>query len=120
MPCLTVRGRLRPADGPSAEYVRGSRSTVHPRPSLYLVAQDVVLGINAHVNYDLALALSLVGVDPDRETKYADHCAVNDVLGRLVDDVRDRLASLLLGPTVSDRLRATLRDVERGPRRADD
>ena len=57
-----------------------------------LVAQDAVLGINAHVNYDLALALSLVGVDPDRETKYADHCAVNDVLGRLVDDVQDRLA----------------------------
>ncbi|WP_380674745.1 DUF5995 family protein [Salinigranum sp. GCM10025319] len=57
-----------------------------------LVAQDAVLGINAHVNYDLALALSLVGVDPDREAKYADHCAVNDVLRRLVDEVQDRLA----------------------------
>ena len=144
-----------------------------------LVAQDAVLGINAHVNYDLALALSLVGVDPDREAKYADHCAVNDVLRQLVDEVQDRLAAryapgiatvdeslgrfdevlsyvalaegrdsawrtavaladsrlgvrrmaalwflrasstgvayLLLSPTVSDRFRDSLRDVERGP-----
>jgi hypothetical protein len=57
-----------------------------------LVVQDAVLGINAHVNYDLALALSLVGVDADRERKYADHCAVNAILRRLVDEVQERLA----------------------------
>ena len=57
-----------------------------------LVAQDAVLGINAHVNYDLALALSLVGVDPDRDEKYADHCAVNDILQRMVDEVQADLA----------------------------
>lgn len=56
------------------------------------VAQDAVLGINAHVNYDLALALTAVGLDGDREAKYADHCAVNRVLRRLVDEVQDRLA----------------------------
>jgi hypothetical protein len=31
-----------------------------------LVVQDVLLGVNAHVNYDLALALHDVGIDPDR------------------------------------------------------
>jgi hypothetical protein len=57
-----------------------------------LVAQDAVLGINAHVNYDLALALAEVGVDPARADKYADHCAVNATLRRLVDEVQTRLA----------------------------
>lgn len=143
-----------------------------------LVAQDAVLGINAHVNYDLALALTTVGVGPEREQKYADHCAVNAILRRLVDEVQDRLADryapglsdvdeslgrldealsfvalsegrdtawraavalsdsrfgvrralaqwflrtsstgvayLLLSPTVSSRLRASLREIERG------
>jgi hypothetical protein len=65
------------------------------------VAQDAVLGINAHVNYDLALALATVGVSPDRAAKYADHCAVNDVLRRLVDEVQDRLADRY-APGLSD------------------
>jgi hypothetical protein len=58
-----------------------------------LVVQDAVLGINAHVNYDLALALCRVGIGPDRRTRYADHCAVNAVLRSLVDEVQDRLAA---------------------------
>jgi hypothetical protein len=58
-----------------------------------LIAQATVLGINAHVNYDLALTLHEVGVGPDRRTRYADHRAVNAVLRRLVDDVQDRLAA---------------------------
>jgi hypothetical protein len=58
-----------------------------------LVVQDVVLGINAHVNYDLALALHRVGVGPDRRARYADHCAVNAVLRSLVDEVQDRIAA---------------------------
>ena len=66
-----------------------------------LVAQDAVLGINAHVNYDLALALATVGVSPSRDEKYADHCAVNAVLRRLVDEVQDRLADRY-APGLSD------------------
>jgi hypothetical protein len=58
-----------------------------------LVTQDVVLGINAHVNYDLALTLDAVGLDPDRDVKYADHCAVNRILRRLVDEVQDAIAA---------------------------
>ena len=66
-----------------------------------LVAQDAALGINAHVNYDLAIALATVGVGPEREQKYADHCAVNAILRRLVDDVQDRLADRY-APGLSD------------------
>jgi hypothetical protein len=106
-----------------------------------LVSQAALLGINAHVNYDLALALDAAGIDADREARDADreardadHCAVNDVLKRLVDSwsrwgLRRRLATafrtgsstglahLVLGPTRSVGLRALFGRIERGPGR---
>ncbi|WP_410765680.1 DUF5995 family protein [Haloferax sp. DFSO60] len=57
-----------------------------------LVLQDVLLGVNAHVNYDLALALHEVGIDPNRTQKYEDHRAINHVLQRLVDEEQDLIA----------------------------
>ncbi len=47
-----------------------------------LVIQHLMLGINAHINHDLALALGEVGIDPERPRRYADHTRVNDVLER--------------------------------------
>jgi hypothetical protein len=58
----------------------------------YHALQHVALGINAHINYDLALALHEVGVCSDRARKRTDHVAVTDVLRRLVDENQDRLA----------------------------
>ena len=57
-----------------------------------LVVQDALLGINAHINYDLALALSDVGVDPDRPEKYADHTRIDEILYRLVSVQQELLA----------------------------
>lgn len=57
-----------------------------------LVIQCAVLGINAHVNYDLALALRAVGIRRDRATKYEDHRRINEILWRLVDETLVRLA----------------------------
>ena len=57
-----------------------------------LVIQCAVLGINAHVNYDLALALREAGIDRDRAAKYRDHRRINRTLWRLVDETLDRLA----------------------------
>lgn len=59
-----------------------------------LVLQDVLLGVNAHVNNDLPFALAGVSIDPDREARYADHAAVNAVLGAVVDRATERLSSL--------------------------
>jgi hypothetical protein len=59
-----------------------------------LVVQDAFLGINAHINYDLALTLADVGIDPNRPAKRADHRAVNGVLQRLVDAQQEALAAL--------------------------
>lgn len=58
-----------------------------------LVIQDVLLGVNAHVNYDLALTLHDVGIEPDRRSKAADHGAINHVLRGLVDGQQEQLAS---------------------------
>jgi hypothetical protein len=66
-----------------------------------LYVQDALLGINAHINYDLALALHDVGIESDRESKYADHRAINAVLAKLVDEQQRALADLY-APGVSD------------------
>ena len=58
-----------------------------------LVVQDAALGVNAHINYDLALALDDVGVGPNREGRYRDHCTVIDVIADLVDETQRSLAS---------------------------
>lgn len=59
-----------------------------------LIIQDVLLGVNAHINYDLALAINDVGIDPNRAQKYADHGAINNILARLVDAQQDALADI--------------------------
>jgi hypothetical protein len=59
-----------------------------------LAIQDLVLGINAHINHDLALALDEVSIDPDRATRYADHTKVNDVLKAATDPLQDRIGQV--------------------------
>ena len=59
-----------------------------------LVAQDALLGINAHINYDLTYTLRAVGIDPDRGRKHADHDRINDVLARLVATVQETLVAM--------------------------
>jgi hypothetical protein len=59
-----------------------------------LAIQDLVLGINAHINHDLALALVEVTIDPERPSRYADHCKVNDVLRAATEPLQDRIAQL--------------------------
>ena len=59
-----------------------------------LIVQDAFLGINAHINYDLALAIRDVGIDPNRDEKYRDHERINAILGHLVDAQQRMLADL--------------------------
>ena len=67
-----------------------------------LVAQDALLGINAHINYDLTYTLTELPIDPDRETKRADHVRINEILGRLVDVVQDTLVAVYAALGVSE------------------
>jgi len=59
-----------------------------------LFIQDIFLGINAHINNDLPLALRAVTIDPDRESRYRDHVKVNDTLRRATGPVQDRIRDL--------------------------
>jgi len=56
-----------------------------------LVAQDALLGINAHITYNLTDTLEDVGIDPDRDAKREDHDRINAILARLVQAVQDAL-----------------------------
>lgn len=71
-----------------------------------LVLQDAFLGVNAHINYDLAYTLDEVGIDPDRPDKHADHNHVNAILADLVDTVQEALVDVYdaLGVTSADAL----------------
>ncbi|MFW6184429.1 MAG: DUF5995 family protein [Chloroflexota bacterium] len=60
--------------------------------------QRLFLGVNAHINYDLVLALADVleqewpTADEDlRRLRYRDHCHVNEVIARTVDGVQDEV-----------------------------
>ena len=58
--------------------------------------QKILLGMNAHINYDLVLALVDL-LQPEweylsrqqRERRYADHCHINDIIGRTIDTVQN-------------------------------
>lgn len=60
--------------------------------------QKLLLGINAHINYDLVFALAdLLAPEWDRlgvagqEQRFADHCHVNVIIGRTIDQVQDEV-----------------------------
>jgi len=60
--------------------------------------QYLLLGVNAHINYDLVLALHDM-LRPEwsrlssaqRTARYRDHCTVNDIIGATIDRVQDEL-----------------------------
>jgi hypothetical protein len=62
------------------------------------VMQHLLLGINAHINYDLVLCLGDVLAPEwhtlsagDRQARYLDHCRINDIIGRTIDAVQDQI-----------------------------
>jgi hypothetical protein len=58
--------------------------------------QHLLLGVNAHINYDLTFALEDMlclewkGLSSaERQDRYADHCHVNQIIAQTVDAVQD-------------------------------
>jgi hypothetical protein len=74
--------------------------------------QHLMLGVNAHISYDLVLALTelLQAEWPHlseeaRRLRYQDHCHVNAVIGRTIDTVQDEvIAKLTPGFALLDNL----------------
>jgi uncharacterized protein DUF5995 len=59
-----------------------------------LIIQDLMLGINAHVNRDLPFALAEASIDPDRPRRFEDHTAVNETLLASTDQLESRIESM--------------------------
>jgi hypothetical protein len=63
-----------------------------------LVLQNLLLGVNAHINYDLVFTLVEL-LEPEwgqlaasqLAARYADHCHVNDIISRTIDAVQDEV-----------------------------
>jgi hypothetical protein len=77
-----------------------------------LVLQDLLLGVNAHINHDLAPALIEATIDPDRDRRYSDHNAVNRILADLTNASQDKIAALYApGLAAADALAGPLDEV---------
>ncbi|MGK0617916.1 DUF5995 family protein [Meiothermus cerbereus] len=60
--------------------------------------QKLLLGVNAHINYDLVFAVSDLLQDEwaflspgQRQMRYADHCKVNVIIAQTIDAVQDQV-----------------------------
>lgn len=60
--------------------------------------QKLLLGVNAHINFDLALTVvdllgpEWAGLDePQRSGRFADYCHVNEIIGETIDKVQDQI-----------------------------
>ncbi|MHB8133944.1 MAG: DUF5995 family protein [Anaerolineaceae bacterium] len=69
-----------------------------PNFSQLHVIQNLVLGVNAHINYDLVFVLSeLLGLEWQqlseeyRQMRYRDHCHVNDIIFQTINSVQDQI-----------------------------
>lgn len=92
-------------------YERGQRRSVAPPwrqafdsslGGATLILQDALLGVNAHINYDLTYTLERIGITPNRRSKLRDHNRINEILERLVDAVQDALVSVYSSDAVDD------------------
>ena len=59
-----------------------------------LIIQDLMLGINAHVNHDLPFTLSAVSIDPDRQQRFEDHTTVNETLQAAMGELENRIEAM--------------------------
>lgn len=75
------------------------------------IIQHLTLGINAHINHDLALALNDVGIDSNREKKYQDHIRINHILEQATDNLKR---------SVSEKYAPVLKRLDRGLGTVDD
>lgn len=64
------------------------------------ILQNLLLGINAHINYDLVLTLvemlerEWATLSPEqRQQRYEDHCHVNTIIAATVDSVQDQVVT---------------------------
>jgi len=73
-----------------------------------IVVQHILLGVNTHINLDLAIATAAMADEHGIDTMLKDFTKINDVIATLIDDVQECLSQVwlpmrLLEKVVSDR-----------------
>lgn len=68
-----------------------------------IVLQHLLLGMNAHINLDLAIAAAEVAPGAQIDGLKNDFERINNILGALIGDVQDRLARISYYMTIVDR-----------------
>lgn len=63
-----------------------------------LPIQNLLLGVNAHINYDLVFAVADLLKpewnelsDEQRASRYSDYCRINDIIAKTIDVVQDQV-----------------------------
>ena len=72
-----------------------------------IVLQHLVLGINTHINLDLAIAAAAVAPGPQIQALHTDFTRINDVISSLMDDVQQCLEQVWLPMRWLKRVAAT-------------
>lgn len=73
-----------------------------------VVMQHLLMGMNAHINLDLGIVAAEIAPGSSIGGLKNDFDTINRILGELVDDVEDRLASVWPGVRVLDRVGGSL------------
>jgi hypothetical protein len=88
-----------------ADYERGAPTPEAWRTSFDIsrsgtstVSEDLLLGINAHVNYDIAFAILHAGIDVRSEMSHRDHLRANQVLREATPRVRRKIVQVYRPP----------------------
>jgi hypothetical protein len=68
-----------------------------------IVLQHLLLGMNAHINLDLAVAAAETAPGDQIDGLRHDFDRINDILGAMIGDVQDRLARVSYYMTIVDR-----------------
>jgi hypothetical protein len=68
-----------------------------------IVLQHLLLGMNAHINLDLAVAAAETAPGDEIDGLKHDFDRINDILGVMIGDVQDRLARISYYMTIVDR-----------------
>ena len=68
-----------------------------------IVLQHLLLGMNAHINLDLAVAAAETAPGDEIDGLKHDFDRINDILGVMIGDVQDRLARISYYMTILDR-----------------
>lgn len=68
------------------------KQAMEPDQDLVLIIQDLLLAMNAHINFDLCQAIQASGITPRFVSKYRDHTKINKILSEVYGKALDILA----------------------------